>query len=338
MSKNKLEIITTYRIKGCRFWDSNVNFIGYIPINWAIKNRIIKKIVSIIDDLILLVIFLSLPKKYDVLVTYRDRASNIFSMIQGIFGKKIHHIMLNCLWRIPKNRVARFIREKNLKISASGVDRFVVFASHEQKAYHDIFNLPKEKFTYIPYYFTPAASGFKVREGDYIFSGGYHAYRDYQTLIEAVKDLNIKCKIATQSPESFPKINIPSNVEIRCLAQDEFFRSMAESKIVIVPMKKDHFRSTGQRTYLNAMLMGKPLIVCDDKGAFDYIINKQEAIIIPPGNAGLLRQSIEWVLNASKEEMSAMTERAKVKAKTFTIDNTMGRILDLAQEVTGKKL
>jgi len=334
---NKVRIVTNYKIPNCDLWDKNVHFVTYTPKNWSIKNKFLKSLVSVIDDLILLIVFLSIRKRYDVLITYRDRASNIFSIIQSLFGKKIHHVMLNCIWRIPETKFFRSLRKANLKISASSVDVFAVFATHERKAYKEIFNLAEDKFTYIPYYFTPAASKFKSFEGDYIFSGGYHAYRDYKTLIMAVKDLDIKCKIATQLPEFFPEKSIPPNVEISYLPQNEYFKCMAASKMVVVPLKKDHFRSTGQRTYLNAMLMGKPLIVCDGFGAYDYIVNNEEGFIIQPGDVVSLKKTIQLVL-ASGEEIKLMAEKARIKARNFSVENTMGQILSLAQKIGEKKL
>jgi len=334
---NRLRIVTPYKIKSCPLWDRSVSFINYRPKHWKIANRFPKEAVRIIDDLILLIIFFVVRKKYDVLITYRDRASNIFSMIQGLFGKKIHHIMLNCLWTIPKTRMFKILRQKNLEISLLGVDKFAVSATHETEGYYKIFNLPKDKFTYIPYYFTPAASRPKVTEGNYIFSGGHPSYRDYDTLLKAVEGLDIQCKIATQLPEHFSRMKIPSNVYISYMPEKEYFRCMAECKMVIVPLRKDHFRSTGQRTYLNAMLMGKPIIVCDDKGAYDYIDNGNDGIIIPPCNAEALKKTIKRVLN-SDGEIEIMTERAKEKAIKFTIENTMGQILALAEKVANKKL
>ena len=43
------------------------------------------------------------------------------------------------------------------------------------------------------------------------------------------------------------------------------------SRLVVVPMEAGHFHVGGEQTYLNAMAMGKPVIVTDDRGAHQTI-------------------------------------------------------------------
>ncbi len=244
--------------------------------------------------------------------------------------------MLNLLWDLPKNRFSRSVKKFTLHLSLKNLSRVVVFATHEIKDYKTNFNLPEEKFTYVPYYFTPVSYKLDFNEGQYIFSGGHAHYRDYETLLEVVSEIKIECFIATQVPEYFKGKVVPNNVHISHLSDEEFFRSLAGCKMVVVPLKKGYFRSTGQRTYLNAMLFNKPLIVCDDFGAHDYIKNGEEGFVVPAGNAAELKMAINRVLKGGNE-IKEMIERAQKRAKQFTVENTMTGILGLAEEVTGKK-
>ncbi len=83
--------------------------------------------------------------------------------------------------------------------------------------------------------------------------------------------------------------------------------------------------------------MGKPVIVCDDKGAYEYIENGKEGIITPAGDSGALKKAIQQIIN-NEIDIEEMTKRAREKAGKFTVDNTMGRVLALAEEITGKKV
>ncbi len=332
-----VKIVTSYRIRGSDFWSKRVDAIDYNPVSRRLRNPSLKAFVKVFDDLVFLLIYLRimLQKRYDVLVTYRDSASNLFAMVQGVFGRRIPFVMLNLLWRIPEGRFARLIRKINLKILIRGVSRIAVFASHEIDGYYKHFQLPREKFVYIPYYFTPAATSPDIEEGDYIFSGGHAAYRDYWTLINAVRDSGIPCRIATQAPEYFKGKDIPAHVQIFRLPEEEYFQCMAQCKMVVIPLLGDHFRSTGQRTYLNAMLMGKPVIVCDTEGIKDYMENNVDGIILPPADTEALKAAIRWVMD-HPVEARAMGERAREKAKTFTIDRTMKHIVDLCEQEARK--
>jgi glycosyltransferase involved in cell wall biosynthesis len=74
---------------------------------------------------------------------------------------------------------------------------------------------------------------------------------------------------------------------------------MAGSKMVVVPMKKGLLHSGGQQTYLNAMAMGKPVIVADDCGAKDYIQHGVDGLIVPAGNSQGLREAIQSLISDS---------------------------------------
>jgi glycosyltransferase involved in cell wall biosynthesis len=328
-----LKILTTYRIHDCPFWDTQVNFIQYIPKNKRVKNQLLKKIVQIVDDIILVFLMIKERKNYDILITYRNRANNTFAIIQSIFGKRIQHIMLNCLWALPKGRVGSFFRKLQLYLLAKSVDHFVVSASHEVSAYKEIFHLPEDKLTFIPYYYTRQALDIRSKDGNYIFVGG-GPYRDYPLLLETVKNMYIECIIATKTPEDLNNFYIPKNVTVTKLPKEKYFQKMADAKAVVIPLKKGIFRSTGQRTYLDSMLMGKFTIICDSKGAHDYMTSGEEGIIVEPGNIKALKDAIEWALdpkNAKKIEQ--MTKKAKARAKEYSIENTMGQILSLAEKV-----
>jgi len=336
---SKPRIVTTYRITDCDLWERNATPINYSSRSRAIKNSILKEMVRISEDMALFFKYFSIRNKYDVLLTNSDRVSNIFAIFQALFGKRIHHVMLNCLWPNPQylNKISWYFRKKIWKFISKGVDKYIVFASHEIEDYSTIYSLPKDKFIYIPFYFTPSSLKYNASDEGYMFSGGHPHYRDYSTLFNAVKNLNIKCKLAVQIPEYFSNVNVPDNVEISYLSEEDYFLCMAKSKVVVVPLKKEFLRSAGQRSYLDAMLMGKPVIVCDKKGAYDYIVNGEEGIIVPPGNPAALRQSIELVLK-SDGQATKMGQRAKEKAKMFTIENTMRQVLDLLEEIAGKQL
>lgn len=334
-SYNNIKIATTYKIYGCDIWDRSVSFISSVPKNFKLKNTILRKLGNLIDDFTLISMFFLARRKYDILLTNSVRAANLFAIFQGIFGKKIHHVMLNCLWRIPPNNLLKFLKKVYFKFISKGVDRFIVFSTSEIDDYHDIFNIPKSKMVFIPMYVTPFATKFNSEEGDYIFSAGHPDNRDFPTLLEAVKDLNIPVKIATQHREYFSRKKIPPHIEILSLSTKDFFGYMAKSKIVVVTIKKDNIRSAGQRTFLDAMYLRKPVIVADNKSVFNYISNGGDGIIVLPGDATSLRTAIKTLLD-SGETRSQIASKAKEKAKNFTVDKTMSSVLDLLEAVVNE--
>lgn len=326
-----MRILTTYKIDDCPLWDKSVDYL-VIPRIGIKKPALLAKIAEAKRDISIACQLIKKIRDYDILVTCSDRAGNLFAVFQAIFGKRIKHVMLNCLWGYSNNPLSRFLRPRFYRLISKSVDKFIVFSSHEINVYHKAFRIPTNKFKYIPFYFTPLCSQFKSHPGDYIFSGGHPAYRDFETLINAVENLNIKCVIATQTPEYFAKYKMPTNITIRHLPQDEYFKMMAESRIVVVPLKKNMLRSAGQRSYLDAMHLGKPVVVCDDNQNNDYITNSKDGFIIPPGDISLLNLTIKKLLDPS-EEIKILSEKAKEKSVSFSIENTIRQILYLLNKL-----
>jgi hypothetical protein len=125
---------------------------------------------------------------------------------------------------------------------------------------------------------------------DYVFSGG-SASRDY-ALLRAAVGTDIPLKVATS-------INIgpwPSNAEVCCVSHEEFVYRMARSRAVVLPLATDTTRSGGQQTYLNAMLLGKPVVVTDAPGVRDYITDGENAYIATP-TVTELREAMQYILD-----------------------------------------
>jgi len=96
-----------------------------------------------------------------------------------------------------------------------------------------------------------------------------HEVRDYETLLKAVEGLGVKVVIATRLSNWNGNVKIPEQVKAFPTSHSDFRKWMAGSRMVVIPMEKGHLHSGGQQTYLNAMAMGKPVVVADDCGAKD---------------------------------------------------------------------
>jgi glycosyltransferase involved in cell wall biosynthesis len=166
-----------------------------------------------------------------------------------------------------------------------------VYARSEIDAFSEVFGLPREKFQFIPYHNTLGSQKFPIRRGEYLFSGG-NSNRDYSQLAQAVDGLDLKVIIACSDTRLLQNIAFPDNVELVNVQRDEFRRLMAESGINVVALRKGLLRSAGHQTFLNAMTMGKAVIVTDPQSARDYIEDKVDGMLVPPGDPVALRVAI----------------------------------------------
>jgi Glycosyl transferases group 1 len=144
-----------------------------------------------------------------------------------------------------------------------------------------------------------------------IFAGG-DSLRDYRPLLEAAEGLAAGVTIASRSRAP---VRAPANVTIGELNQRRYEERFRSASIVVVPLAPRRDRSAGQQTYLNAMVLGKPVVVTDALGVREYVEDGRTGLIVPPGDAAAMRAALGWLLDpANAGEVRAIGERARAVA------------------------
>ena len=195
------------------------------------------------------------------------------------------------------------LRGRRLRVmrwSLHRVDRLLVYFKNS-RVFQEKLGLPASRFRYVPFKVnaierirqTPATD-----EG-FIFCGG-RSQRDFATFFAAVEPLGYPVKIVT-SPEaemrphrsSLAGLRIPSNVEILTKDSDAafFVRTMAAARLVVIPIVPDSTTQAGIAVYLQAMALGKCVVISDGLGAGDVLSG--QAILVPPGDKDALRAAIQ---------------------------------------------
>ena len=269
---------------------------------------------------------------YDCIVLGAGMSDVWFALLQSLMsGRMVPCIMIDCYWTAHPNRLKQLITRWILGLCEKSVDRFVVWARRDIKAFAEAFGLPEGKFIFIPYHTTIDAYPVAAWQGGYIFSGGNFG-RDYETLIAAVKGLPVKVLIASTNPQVCSNISIPDNVEIRGFGHEEYIHKMAGCLMNVVCLQKGILRSAGQQTFLNSMWFGKPTIVTDTEGAADYITHGEDGLLVPPHNPGALREALEFLLT-QPGAMTEMGRKAARKVKGHTTEEHFKKIVSVARTV-----
>lgn len=173
-----------------------------------------------------------------------------------------------------------------------------------------------------------AAAGHPPRPTRF-FAGG-NSLRDYQTLAAAATGLAGEYVVATSNPVS----DVPPNMQLAPLSHADFFREMVRSDVVIVPLLPIKGRSVGQQTYLNALALGKPLIVTDCIGVQDHLTANVHALVVPPNDPAALRDAMEWMLApANREARGKMVYSGRQLAMSMTFAHYAARLGDLLREI-----
>jgi len=255
----------------------------------------------------------------------------IFALLQRFLRHdRVPHIFIECLWRLPEGRLRRWRRRTLLRWVAQAASRIVVHARRQVGAYESALGMAPGKFVFLRCQSSLYGAAYPVRVADYVFAGG-DSGRDYSTLIEAARGLSCRVVIAALGRDHFRGLVIPSNVEIVTLDPEEFNRTMAGAKLVVVPLKGGLLHSGGHQGFENAMTAGKTVVVADE-WAEDYIENGMTGILVPPGDPTALRVAIQALLD-NPEGARAMGQRAKAASPAFDPEVFFRGVFRLAEEV-----
>ena len=124
--------------------------------------------------------------------------------------------------------------------------------------------------------------------------------RDYPTLVEAVRGLDVDVVIAAASPwskraDSSAGLDVPANVTVSGYDLFDLRQLYADAAFVVVPLQETDFQA-GITTILEAMSMGKAVVCTRTTGQTDTIVDGETGVYVPPGDAGALRAAIERLL------------------------------------------
>lgn len=165
-----------------------------------------------------------------------------------------------------------------------------------------------------------------MERGDYVFAGG-DSMRDYALLLDAVRGTGIPVRIATR----LVLADIPDNVLVRELTHARYLREMASARAVVVPLLDDGYRSAGQQTYLNAMLLQKPTVITDSPGVREIVTDGEDALVVRP-TAEAMRSQLDRLWRQVPEEyLDDLGRRAKETVlRKYTPEDYRARLLQLA--------
>ena len=173
-----------------------------------------------------------------------------------------------------------------------------------------------------------AAAGLPSRPVKF-FAGG-NSLRDYETLATAARSLDGEFIVATSNVVR----DVPSNMKLAPVSHYDFFREMMRSDVVILPLLPISGRSVGQQTYLNALALGKPLIVTDCIGVRDHLTPAVHALVVPPEDPAALRGAIEWMLApANRAARDAMARAGQQLAEQMTFAHYAAHLCEVLREI-----
>ncbi|MBL8793099.1 MAG: glycosyltransferase family 4 protein [Planctomycetia bacterium] len=324
-----MEVITNVHGKPGGFWGDSTTFVGPPPLPALCTRWLGKRWLARLQDLLVAVRLYQRRAPDVCFVTGGGLDGRAFALLQALLPwKRSRHVLVDCNWYRARWQLLHWLRCLELKLATKAVEHFVVWASHEIEDYARAFGLPASKFRYVPFHTTLDRYQFAVRDDGYLFAGGNYD-RDYATLVEAVRPVNIPVWIATTLPEQLRALTLPAHVRVEGTTKAGFRDALAGARLTVVPMQDGLLHSGGQQTCLNAMWMGKPTIAVGRRWARDLMEDGVHGMIVDYGDVAGLREAIRWIIGRP-DQAAALARRGQQHAQQFTTRRCMETIWRLA--------
>jgi glycosyltransferase involved in cell wall biosynthesis len=239
-------------------------------------------------------------RHYEVILTDGEQIGLPLALLMCLtWGRRARHVMIVHILSVPKK--SRLYKALRL---GRRIDEMIVYAAAQKEFIVGALGFPAERVTLSPFMVDTAffnADRVDAPTGPPRICAAGLEFRDYPTMIDAVRGLDVKVVLAAASPWSkrssdLDNIDLPSNVEVVRLDLHQLRQLYADSSIVVMPLHEVDFQA-GVTTLLEAMAMGKPIICSRTSGQTDVITDEVTGVYVPVGDAGALRSAIVDLLD-----------------------------------------
>ncbi len=236
---------------------------------------------------------------YRVVFTDGEQVGIPYAALTRLGRSRPRHVMIGHLLSPPKKALLH-----RALCLARRVDVLVVYATAQRRVAIEQLGYRPEQVVLSTFMvdtrFWRADSVTRVERARPMVCAVGQERRDYPTLVEAVRDLDVDVAIAAISPWSKQRdtsagLDIPANVSARGYDLFELRQLYADAAFVVVPLQETDFQA-GITTILEAMSMGKAVVCTRTTGQTDVIVDGENGRTIPPGSPAALRAVIGELL------------------------------------------
>jgi len=270
------------------------------------------------DYFILSLTAIKKSKSGDTIITWQVFLGVVTGLLIKIFRMKRELIILSFIYRPRSNKLINRLRYLVTRFGLSSAKKIICYSEYEKVRYTELFNFVSGKFystslgkTYI------VSTPVEKESKKYIFSAG-QSNRDYDVLIRSIYNIDINLLIATSNEIKIPS-KLKTKVKVQQLHGSDFQEALNKSLITILPLKDIDY-SSGQVVLINAMALGKCVIITDTNWAIDYLQHGINAWIVPPGDSKALSFALDYLLK--NDNIRAKIEK---NAKEYYETNLNGK-------------
>ena len=237
------------------------------------------------------------PKAF---VVHTDPEVIALAVVQLITRKRVPIILCGFIYTLRKSCLLTWLRRHYFRMVLGLTRGVICHSTLETIRYRRIFVLESLRLAVVPFALNvEIPPTIKIHEGGYVLSAG-RAERDYGLLSEAWSGLPLRLKIVCDTEAPLRSVKTSQNIELlrRCFGSD-FKRQIAGADFVVVPIK-DRQLSAGQMVLLQAMALGKPVIITRTPTTEEYGEHLKTLYFVDHGSVESLRNAILTLANDPK--------------------------------------
>lgn len=275
-------------------------------------------------------------KSYQAIVTDGEQVGlPLAALFKFTLGRRPRHLMIVHVISEPKKTV--FLDWLGVQ---SAIDRFITYSRWQQRFIEERWKLGRDRVLWTPFmvdqeFFAPNRVTSNSSARPQICAVGLER-RDYETLLQAVKDLDIDVVIAAASPwskrtEGIATRTVPSNVTVRKFTQYELRQLYSDSCFMVMPLENVKFQA-GVTAILECMAMGKGVICSRVLGQTDVVVEGENGRYVPPEDASALNHEIRRLLSNPDDARRMGANGRQLVERQMSLDLYVERLTGFLNE------
>lgn len=296
----------------------------------------------------------------DVIVTDGEHIGIPFALLLALARSRVKHVTIGHRLSSRKKRV--FLRTLR---AHRRIDRIALHSREQHDIAINTLRIPPGRLALVPYQVDTAFwSPQPGAEGRLVLSVGLE-HRDYPTLLEAASGIDAEIVIAAGSHWSrhaFAAGELPANVTAESFSYVPLRELYQRAAVVVVPLV-DIDNQAGVTTILEAMAMGKPVVVSQSRGQIDVVEDRRtrergeprprpiglvhalaeegalpllpNGFYVPPGDAAALSRAVTYLLDHPEERARLGRAGRTLVESLFTVEQFAARMHALVRSTLG---
>lgn len=274
---------------------------------------------------------------YDAIVTWGERLSLAFTMVQRFAHSRKPHIAMMGQFAKPNIQIP-------LRLFGGSLHGVVTWTSVQRRYLIEQLGFAAERVYLVRHFVDQLFYSPRTADEDTICSVGAEM-RDYETLIEAMRGTGLRCHIAADHVRipnrirllkdrrvPLDALSVPGDATVTVGRKTfpELRDLYARSRFVVVPLFPSE-SDNGVTVILEAMAMGKPVISSQTRGQVDVIQNGVTGICVPVRDPVHLREAMLSLWN-DRQRAQAMGARARADVEQHhTLENFASNVRAAAE-------